>query len=81
MPADKATPADNETAADQATPADRSGATEPDADLKAQFLQALARKKGQRADGVSGSGPDSSKIHDVHGKVGGKRQFRRKSGG
>ncbi|MDQ2838098.1 MAG: DUF5302 domain-containing protein [Actinomycetota bacterium] len=50
-------------------------------DLKSQFLQALERKKGQHADGVGGGGPESSKIHDVHGKVGGKRQFRRKSGG
>lgn len=54
---------------------------EPDTDLKAQFLQALARKKGQHADGVGGTGPESNKIHQAHGKLGGKRQFRRKSGG
>lgn len=53
----------------------------PEDDLKSQFLQALERKKGQRADGVGGSGPEGSKIHEAHGKVGGKRQFRRKSGG
>ncbi|MEO6701762.1 MAG: DUF5302 domain-containing protein [Jatrophihabitantaceae bacterium] len=53
----------------------------PDTDLKAQFKQALERKKGQQADGVGGSGPDANKIHEAHGKVGGKRQFRRKSGG
>jgi len=53
----------------------------PDTDLKDQFKQALERKKGQQADGVGGSGPDASKIHEAHGKVGGKRQFRRKSGG
>ncbi len=50
-------------------------------DLKSQFLQALERKKTLRADGVGGAGPDASKIHEAHGKVGGKRQFRRKSGG
>lgn len=50
-------------------------------DLKAQFLQALERKKGQHGDGVSGAGPDAAKIHGAHSKVGGKRQFRRKSGG
>jgi len=50
-------------------------------DLKAQFRQALARKQGQHADGVSGSGPDANKIRDVHGRAGAKRQFRRKSGG
>jgi hypothetical protein len=61
--------------------ADKPDAEEPDTELKAQFLQALARKKSQHADGVGGSGPDSNKIQDVHGKVGGKRQFRRKSGG
>ena len=55
--------------------------TGPEDDLKAQFKQALDRKKGQRTDGVGGSGPDTGKIHDAHGKVGGKRQFRRKSGG
>lgn len=50
-------------------------------DLKEQFRQALERKKGQNADGVGGAGPDGSKIQDVHSKAGGKRQFRRKSGG
>jgi len=61
--------------------ADDPDATEPDTELKAQFLEALARKKGRQPDGVGGSGPESCKIHEAHGKVGGKRQFRRKSGG
>ncbi|MGI8665229.1 MAG: DUF5302 domain-containing protein [Jatrophihabitans sp.] len=52
-----------------------------DADLKAQFLKALERKKGHNTDGVGGAGPDSSKVGDVHSKAGAKRQFRRKSGG
>ena len=68
MSADEA-PASNEAAETEGT------------DLKEQFRQALARKKGQHADGVSGTGPDANKIHDVHGRAGAKRQFRRKSGG
>jgi hypothetical protein len=65
------------------TDADRTPAApaaEP-ADVKARFRDALERKKGQHADGVGGSGPSSSKISDVHSRAGGKRQFRRKSGG
>lgn len=50
-------------------------------DVKAQFLQALQRKQGHQNDGVGRSGPAGSKIHEAHGAVGGKRQFRRKSGG
>lgn len=65
-------PADEAPANDQ---------TEGAADLKEQFRQALARKKGQHADGVGGTGPDANKIHEAHGKAGAKRQFRRKSGG
>jgi hypothetical protein len=68
-------------AADEPDATEPGTATEPDTDLKAQFLEALARKKGRQADGVGGSGPESNKIHEAHGKVGGKRQFRRKSGG
>jgi hypothetical protein len=54
--------------------------TDP-ADVKAQFRNALERKKSQRAEGVGGGGPSTGKVHDVHGRAGGKRQFRRKSGG
>lgn len=50
-------------------------------DVKAKFREALERKKGQHADGVGGSGPGSSKVHDVHSRAGAKRMFRRKSGG
>ncbi|HEV2886193.1 MAG TPA: DUF5302 domain-containing protein [Jatrophihabitans sp.] len=55
-------------------------AREP-ADAKARFRDALERKKGRHADGVGGTGPSSGKISDVHSRAGGKRQFRRKSGG
>ena len=51
------------------------------ADVKAKFLDALQRKKSQHADGVGGGGPNAAKIRDVHSRAGGKRQFRRKSGG
>jgi uncharacterized protein DUF5302 len=51
------------------------------ADVKARFRDALERKRSQHADSVGGSGPSSGKVHDVHGRAGGKRQFRRKSGG
>lgn len=50
-------------------------------DVKAKFLAALERKHGVKTDG-SGSGPGSdSKIHGAHAAAGGKRTFRRKSGG
>lgn len=58
-----------------------SAPSEPGTDVKAKFREALERKKGQHADGVGGSGPSTSKIQDVHSRAGGKRQFRRKSGG
>ncbi len=49
--------------------------------VKARFRDALERKKGRHADGVGGGGPASGKVSDVHSRAGGKRQFRRKSGG
>jgi hypothetical protein len=52
-----------------------------EADVKARFRDALQRKQSQHADGVSGAGPNAAKIRDVHSRAGGKRQFRRKSGG
>jgi hypothetical protein len=50
-------------------------------DVKAKFREALARKQGQQGDGVGGTGPGGSKIHEAHNRAGAKRQFRRKSGG
>ena len=57
------------------------GAEAGPADVKARFRDALQRKQSQHADGVGGSGPNAAKIRDVHTRAGGKRQFRRKSGG
>ncbi|HJQ42135.1 MAG TPA: DUF5302 domain-containing protein [Jatrophihabitantaceae bacterium] len=53
-----------------------------DPDPKAQFKQALERKRGQQAARNNSGGPQGdSKIHGEHGASGGGRMFRRKSGG
>ncbi|HEU0206940.1 MAG TPA: DUF5302 domain-containing protein [Pseudolysinimonas sp.] len=59
--------------------------TKPDAvdqqkadDTKKKFREALERKKQQGDNRIAAPGSESS-IHGVHGKAGGKRQFRRKS--
>ncbi|MFJ8040299.1 DUF5302 domain-containing protein [Kitasatospora sp. NPDC096147] len=52
---------------------------EPD-DQKAKFLAALARKQGAKG-GAGGGQAGESKIHGTHAAAGGKRNFRRKSGG
>jgi hypothetical protein len=64
-----------------ASPEPSDAAPAADDDVKAKFREALARKQGQQADGVGGSGPGGSKIHEAHNRAGAKRQFRRKSGG
>jgi hypothetical protein len=55
----------------------------PDEDeVKRKFREALERKQGaRRGTGGAGTGPDPSKIHGAHGRAGGPREFRRKSGG
>ncbi|GAA1011291.1 DUF5302 domain-containing protein [Acrocarpospora pleiomorpha] len=51
-------------------------------ELKRKFREALERKRQTQADrNAKGGGKGSSKIHGTHGVVGGKRSFRRKSGG
>ncbi|HTZ44062.1 MAG TPA: DUF5302 domain-containing protein [Jatrophihabitans sp.] len=52
----------------------------PQPDLKAQFREALERKRGQHADQAGRGAGQDSKVHEAHAKAGGKRQFRRKSG-
>lgn len=50
-------------------------------DVKRKFREALDRKRGKSPEGASGGrGRDGSKIHGTHGKAGGQRSFRRKSG-
>ncbi|MGH3516787.1 MAG: DUF5302 domain-containing protein [Haloechinothrix sp.] len=58
------------------SPEDPAGASD---DVKQKFREALDRKRAQakaRADHED----SGSKIHNAHGPVGGKREFRRKSG-
>ncbi len=50
-------------------------------DVKAKFLAALERKHGVKGDGSAGGPGGDSKIHGAHAAAGGKRTFRRKSGG
>jgi len=70
-------PAPDNTADDTVdTAAEASG---PD-DQKAKFLAALQRKGGNSRGAGGGPGGDS-KIHGTTGAAGGKRTFRRKSGG
>jgi len=51
----------------------------PDADAKAKFREALERKKQANANRPSTPGSTGA-VHEAHGKAGGKREFRRKSG-
>lgn len=58
--------------------------TKPDksTDAKEKFREALERKRGQQADrAAAAEAHGDSKIHGTHGAAGGKRTFRRKSGG
>ena len=51
-------------------------------DVKAKFKEALERKRAEHLDNAADSTlRDGSKIHGEHGKAGGGRTFRRKSGG
>ncbi|MFJ5882944.1 DUF5302 domain-containing protein [Kitasatospora cineracea] len=66
-----------EPAPEAATDAGAAAAPE---DQKAKFLAALQRKGNGNRGSAGGPGGDS-KIHGAHGAAGGKRTFRRKSGG
>ncbi|WP_431679792.1 DUF5302 domain-containing protein [Kitasatospora sp. KL5] len=79
MSQEAAPPAEQPEAA--AAPADAPTEAPAQDDVKAKFLAALERKHGGRASGGAGQGGDASKIHGTHGAAGGKRTFRRKSGG
>ncbi|MFE6750673.1 DUF5302 domain-containing protein [Kitasatospora purpeofusca] len=50
-------------------------------DVKARFLAALERKHGAKGGSTAGGPNGDSKIHGTHAAAGGKRNFRRKSGG
>jgi hypothetical protein len=65
---------------DTAAAAQPSG-QEPDEDeVKRKFREALERKQSARK-GAGTGGTGQSKIHGAHGRAGGQREFRRKSGG
>jgi hypothetical protein len=72
--------------ASEATDPEASDAPEaeaaPEEDVKRKFREALERKRGLKAGAAGGgTGPDRTKIHGAHGRAGGAREFRRKSGG
>ncbi|MGW5052985.1 DUF5302 domain-containing protein [Actinokineospora sp. NPDC004072] len=48
-------------------------------DVRERFKAALARKNARATEGEKHLN-SGSKVHDAHSRVGGKRQFRRKSG-
>ncbi|MEU3497829.1 DUF5302 domain-containing protein [Kitasatospora cineracea] len=73
------TPPAAEPAPEAATDADAGTEAAPE-DQKAKFLAALQRKGNGNRGSAGGPGGDS-KIHGAHGAAGGKRTFRRKSGG
>ncbi|HEY5836618.1 DUF5302 domain-containing protein [Streptomyces sp.] len=74
MTHDDAAADDPETAPEAPEPAED--------EVKRKFREALARKQGARGGSRNGGGgPDQSKIHGAHGRAGGPREFRRKSGG
>lgn len=51
------------------------------ADTKAKFLEALEKKKNGHAKPGEHKHEGSDHAHGEHGAAGGKREFRRKSGG
>jgi hypothetical protein len=57
------------------TPEDRTADSNRD-----KFREALERKRGQQH-ANNGAAHNDSKVHGEHSRVGGKRTFRRKSGG
>lgn len=70
--------ADQRAAAPQAEQDADDGAED---DVKRKFREALARKQGGHAGGGGGGAGPQAKIHGAHGRAGGPREFRRKSGG
>ncbi|RZS32675.1 hypothetical protein EV193_11152 [Herbihabitans rhizosphaerae] len=53
--------------------------TDQQDDVKRRFREALERKQANAQAGASHRDADS-KVHNAHGPVAGKREFRRKSG-
>jgi hypothetical protein len=80
--ADAEQAAPSPAAAPQAAAPDTSdNGGKPDIDeVKRKFREALDRKREVHAEGSTGAGRDSNKIHDAHGPARSRRDFRRKSG-
>lgn len=81
-PAADAPSADAAAAAEPEAAQDAAAAAEGgEDDVKRRFREALERKRGAaQAGGAGGVGKGASKIHGAHGRAGGPREFRRKSG-
>lgn len=60
--------------------ADETGPTSPSEETKRKFREAIEHKKQQGANHAGVGGAESG-VHGVHTRAGGKREFRRKSGG
>lgn len=54
-------------------------AEKPESETQRKFREALERKK-QGEQNRPGTFDNGSAVHEAHGKAGGKREFRRKSG-
>lgn len=59
--------------------AEQPSSEQPEDETKRKFREALERKK-QNAQSRPGHLDGGSAVHSTHGKAGGKREFRRKSG-
>ncbi|MEZ0072406.1 DUF5302 domain-containing protein [Planotetraspora sp. GP83] len=74
-----------ETAAEAESPVEAEATVEaeaPEDELKRKFREALDRKRRTQAEAnAGGQGKGSAKIHGAQGAAGGRRSFRRKSGG
>jgi hypothetical protein len=74
----------NAPGADPQPSTDAEAASAPDPaedDVKRKFREALERKNHQGRAGHTGDPDAAAKIQHTHGPAGGKREFRRKSGG
>ena len=81
MPATESAPGGAGQPEQPGEPDQTDGAAAPE-DVKAKFREALQRKRGEHLDNSADSSQrDASKIHSEHGRAGGGRTFRRKSGG
>jgi hypothetical protein len=60
---------------------DKPAEPSPAEDMKRKFREALDRKNKKNLENPAGNVDGDSAVHGVQSKIGGKREFRRKSGG